>query len=320
MTTLRDLMATMQFSNFMPEGKLHRFLDHKGGKVGTIVSDAAILSERMGIYSGDYLSEWLTPKLAELGVSTFKDLRLPDNDPRRSLSDGHDYRLVVHTSDITREQLVRLPWDYPIYGHDSDAMDVVGAVRASMSIPFFFEPVKFTANAADVDLPAPDGRTIAQHYDGGTVTWVDGGMLRNFPIDAFDRADGDAPRWPTIGIKLNSLQTKFPADAACEHSIAEAIRCLKTMMNEWDVYSIDATTAGRTIFIDNGGLTATDFNLTPDQQNMLFLHGVRAATQFVIEMAQEKGIPRTAADSAALVRKRMNPPTTPESDQKEQAT
>jgi hypothetical protein len=26
----------------------------------------------------------------------------------------------------------------------------------------------------------------------------DGGMLMNVPISAFDRADGEAPRWPTI--------------------------------------------------------------------------------------------------------------------------
>ena len=304
MTKLKELMDSMQFSNFMPEGHLHRFLDHDGGKVGSLVADAAILSHRMGIYSGDYLAEWLTPKLADLGVRTFEDLRLPDDDPGRSLPDGHDYRLVVHTSDITRAQLVRLPWDCPLYGWDPGEMDVVGAVRASMSIPFFFEPVTFTAKRADVGLPAPDGHRVIQHYEGGTVTWVDGGMLRNFPIQAFDRIDGNPPRWPTIGIKLSSLTTEFPPTEACQHAMAEAVRCLRTMMNEWDSYAVDASTAGRTIFVDNGGLTATDFNLTTDQQAMLFLNGVEAATRFVIEMAEQRGVPRTGADAAALIRRR----------------
>ena len=26
------------------------------------------------------------------------------------------------------------------------------------------------------------------------------------------------------------------------------------MMSEWDAYSVDAATAGRTIFVDNGGI------------------------------------------------------------------
>ncbi len=311
MTELKKLMDSMDFTKFMPEGRLHSFLDHEGGKVGSLVADVAILSRRMGLYSGDYLGEWLTPKLAKLGVTNFGDLKLPDNDPKRSLPEGHDYRLVVHTSDITREQLARLPWDYPIYGYGPDEMDVVQAVRASMSIPFFFVPVRFETKPANVDVPAPGGGSIPQHYEGGTVTWVDGGMLRNFPIDAFDREDSEPPRWPTIGIKLSSLQTQFPVTSACEHTVAEGVRCLRTMMNEWDTYSVDATTAGRTIFIDNGGITATDFNLTPDQQNTLFLNGVKAATAFVIDMAAVRGVPRTGPEAAALFRSRRDQTTDP---------
>jgi NTE family protein len=220
---------------------------------------------------------------------------------------GHDYRLLVHTSDITRGQLVHLPWDYPLYGSESDPQDVVTAVRASMSIPFFFEPVTFSVQSADVSVPGPSGRPIAQHYEAGTVTWVDGGMLRNFPINAFDRADGAPPRWPTIGIKLSSLQTKFPATKGCESSLAVGLHCLHTLLNEWDAYAVDEATAARTIFVDNGGLTATEFELTQDQQDMLFLNGVQAATSFVVEMSEAGRVPRTAAEGFALARTRLPP-------------
>lgn len=309
MVRLKNFMDDMNFNNFMPEGAIHSFLDHRGGKVGTLVADAAILVRRMGLYSGDYLEQWLQPKLAELGCENFGDLRLPtegaDRDDQQSLPSGHDYRLVVHISDITREQLVRLPWDYPTYGfEDRDSMEVVPAVRASMSIPFFFEPVTFEAGPADVPVPSPDGRQVTQHYEGGTCTFTDGGMLRNFPIDAFDRVDGGPPRWPTIGIKLSSLQTQFPVTEACEHSIAVGVACLRTMMGEWDSYEVDAGTAGRTIFVDNGGLTATDFNLTKGQQDMLFMNGVSAATQFVIDMADAGGVPRTPSAAEALIARR----------------
>jgi NTE family protein len=310
MTTLRGYMDKMVFANFMREGRLHSFLDHEGGKIGSLIADAGILSERMGLYSGDYLEEWMAPILSDLGVRTFSDLRLAA-DPGQSVPSGHDYRLVVHTSDITRAQLVRLPWDYPLYGCDPDTMDVIEAVRASMSIPFFFEPVRFNAKETTVDdVPTPDGGFVRQHYAGGTVTWVDGGMLRNFPIHAFDRADGGNPRWPTIGIKLSSLQHEFPATEACEHSIAEGIRCLRTMMNEWDAYSVDATTAGRTVFVDNDGISATDFTLTSDQQTTLFINGARAATAFIIEMAQAHGVPRSGQDAANLIRARQSLATT----------
>jgi NTE family protein len=218
-----------------------------------------------------------------------------------SLPESRRYRLVVHTSDITRGELVQLPWDYNLYGLDADTEDVVAAVRASMSIPFFFEPVTVDTRPADVDIPAPGGGVVRQHFEGGTVTWVDGGMLRNFPIDAFQRVDGAPPRWPTIGIKLSSLQTTFPATRAAQSAFEVATGCLHTMMNEWDAYSVDATTAGRTIFVDNAGLSATDFNLTPAQQDELFLNGVDAATTFVIAMAGKGHVPRTAAEAQASV-------------------
>lgn len=170
-----------------------------------------------------------------------------------------------------------------------------------MSIPFFFEPVTVQAEAADADVPMPDGSSIRQHYEAGTVTWVDGGMLANFPISAFDRADGGPARWPTIGIKLSSLQTSFAATVASGTALSVAIRALHTMMNEWDRYDVDQLTAARTIFVDKAGLTATQFDLTQAQQDELFLNGVKAATRFIIEMSRAGGVPRDAEQAKKLV-------------------
>jgi NTE family protein len=122
--------------------------------------------------------DWLDGELEKAGVSTFANLALED--PGASLADYQCYSLVVHTSDLSRRALVRLPWDYRQYGKTANAERVVDAVRASMSIPFYFRPVDVqTAN--------------------GTVTWVDGGLLSNFPITVFDRTDGKQARWPTWG-------------------------------------------------------------------------------------------------------------------------
>jgi NTE family protein len=152
-----------------------------------------------------------------------------------------------------------------------------------------------------VDIPLPGGGSITTHYEPGTVTWVDGGMLRNFPIDAFARVDGAPPRWPTIGIKLSSLQTSYGAPKAATTAFHVARSCLSTMMNEWDAYNVDESTAARTIFVDNAGLTATDFDLTTAQQDQLFLNGVDAATAFVIEMGGRGGVPRSAQQARAFL-------------------
>jgi NTE family protein len=306
MRALQGYLNNLSFTDFMqPKGKLHEFMDHHFGNAGEKVAEAAVLTHRMGVYDGDFLVTWLRPILQKHGVRTFADLRITHaDDPGMSLPENRRYRLVVHTSDITRSQLVRLPWDYALYGVRPDAQNVVDAVRASMSIPFFFEPVKFDALPADVDVPNPSGGTVRVHHEGGTVTWVDGGMLRNFPIDAFDREDGAPPRWPTIGVKLSALQTEYPVTTAASSTFLEARGCLHTMMSEWDTTSVDAATAGRTIFVDNGGIGTTDFDLSQDQRNELFLNGVRAATAFVIEMGARGHVPRSADEARQLMRER----------------
>ena len=294
---LRTYLGQLEFAKFMPESALHRWFDHQGGAL-EMIGDAAILTHRIGLYTGDYLAEWLHPILDGLGVRTFADLKITQSDdPGMSLPPNKRYRLLVHTSDLTRGELVQLPWDYGYYGLPADQEEVVRAVRASMSIPFFFEPVMVEANETEVDVAMPDGRVIKQHYDAGSVTWTDGGMLRNFPIGAFDRVDGQPARWPTIGVKLSSLQMNFGPTAASTSAVGVGIRALHTMMNEWDRYNVEATTAARTIFVANAGLTATQFDLTTDQQNELFINGVRSATQFVIEMSHAGGVPRSASQA-----------------------
>ena len=132
-----------------------------------------------GIFEGEYLRTWLGGLLAERGVRTFGDLA---DEAATRIEDR--YPLVVMATDITRGELIRLPWDYERYGHDPDEQLVVDAVRASMAIPIFYEPAR---------LRAADGRVS---------TLVDGGVLSNFPIDVFDRVDGREPRWPTFGVTL----------------------------------------------------------------------------------------------------------------------
>jgi len=303
MTVISDYLGQLQFDNFLREGHLRHLADEMHMAK---LADAASLMTHMGLYSGDYLAEWLTPILKGLGVSTFADLRITD-DPGMSLPPGHQYRLVVHTSDISRGELVHLPWDFDYYGVDGSTQDVVAAVRASMSIPFFFEPVKFSAQPAKVTVPQPDGTSIEQTYPGGEVTWVDGGMLANFPIDAFDRVDNGPPRWPTIGIKLSAQPLEMAKDVPAGNTLAEALRCLQTMLNEWDRYHVDQTTADRTIFVDNRvttvvngqpsqtAISATDFHLTAELQHQLFLNGATAATNFVVAKAAAGGLLHPAA-------------------------
>ena len=256
MSTLESIMRSVDYAKFQDEDPLERLTGPPG--------EIAALLLHMGIAKGDYLVEWLGNVLADLGVHTFADLAINEgDDPGTGLPADQRFRLVAHTSDISRGALVRLPWDYPHYDQDPAKMRVVDAVRASMSIPFFFRPVTFTT---------PHGK----------VTWVDGGMLSNFPITVFDRTDGKPSRWPTWGVKLSARPASTQVDHPADNDFELAISCLKTLFAGWDRYHLDdEKVTARTIFVDTGTVSAINFAITPAEQAQLFASGQAAATSFL---------------------------------------
>jgi NTE family protein len=258
LSMLNDILATVEYTKFMNAGRL------------VSVKNLVL---HMGLYDGEYLVTWLGDALRQIGVTEFGQLRLDDPGADASLTDAQRYSLVVHTADITRGRCVRLPWDYPVYGMpDIDQLPIVDAVRASMAIPFFFEPVRFTAPAATVD----DVR-----YERADITWVDGGMLSNFPVEVFDRSDGVASRWGTLGIKLSAKQTTVTAERDVDNVLSESVACLHTLMDNADRYYVTPDKAARTIFVDNAGRKATDFHLSRDDQATLYANGRTAAATWI---------------------------------------
>ena len=230
------------------------------GKLTGPLGEGAELLLHEGMHSSDYLEEWLGPELEKAGVTTFEQLRI--HDPGSSLQPYQSYSLVVHVSDLTRGVLVRLPWDYGQYGVKADEQRVVDAVRASMSIPFYFRPVQM-------------------HTDRGTATWVDGGLLSNFPITAFDRTDGQQGRWPTWGVKLSGVP-KDSSDRPVRTALGMAVKCLETLTGDWNRYRLDEEGVNsRTIYVNTDGVSATDFSLRSSTRERLYQSGQEAARAFL---------------------------------------
>ena len=247
-----DIARGLEYARLRDRGKVGRVLAKVG--LGSVV-DGLSLAFEDGVFEGEYLHGWLTHTLAELGVRKFGDLRLDD--------DPHGYRLVVMASDVSRQRLVRLPWDYADYGLDPDEQLVADAVRASTSIPFFFEPV-------------------TMRTPRGVSTLVDGGVLSNFPVTIFDRADGKQPRWPTFGIRLSASERDLPHTQPVAGPVSLALAVAEAMMEACDARHIDEpVNLARSIFIDTLGVSAVDFGITEEQQAQLLAAGEKAATRFL---------------------------------------
>lgn len=251
---LVEVMRQLDYRQFRDETPL----DHLG-----VVGKGTELLVGRGIYKGDFLVHWLDGQLKEIGVETFGDLKIADrDDPGTGLRAEQRYRLVVMTSDISRGQLVRLPWDCGRYGIDADLYRIVDAVRASMSIPFFFKP------------------SVLRGKHGESATVVDGGMLSNFPIECFDRPDGQS-RWPTFGVKLSARPAATVRAMATDNTFELGIACLQTLLGAHDQYHLDSENVSqRTIFVDTLGVSGTNFDIDRATQDQLYANGAKAATDF----------------------------------------
>lgn len=258
---MTEIMTTLDYRRFADRSLLDRV--PIGGPLLSLVTDD-------GVFEGDHLREWLGNLLVdECGVESFGDLAI--DDPDSSLPPEHRFRLVVTATDVTRGELVYFPWDYEgTYGLDPANQLVVDAVRASMSIPFFYEPAKLVAS------------------DGTTSTLVDGGVLSNFPIDLFDRTDGRAPRWPTFGIKLLPIlpleaDKLLPIAGLFKHGpvALAADLAMTAIVGRDQAHLAKPWVKARTMQVDADGINPIDFGLSRAQANALFANGQAAATQFL---------------------------------------
>ncbi len=178
-----------------------------------------ILKDKLGLNPGNDFKDWITGELAKVGIKTLEDLQklrseLPEG--FHFVGDGSEVkdvipRLAVITSDITTHTKVVFPDMAGLYWKDAEKVSPADLVRASMSIPFFFEPfqVQGLPNAGN----SQDQNWIDQaSYVGEvprSVKFVDGGMLSNFPINVFHRADGGVPRMPTFGARLSTYRQTY---------------------------------------------------------------------------------------------------------------
>ncbi len=155
--------------------------------LGTATGEVIEVLRDRGLHSGQYFLNWISKLLQDKGKTTFGHFR-----DAEAAGTNREYRLQVIASDLTDHSMLVLPRDATKLGIAPDDLPVAEAVRMSMSIPIFFDPV--------IRENPKDGR---RHMI------VDGGMLSNYPIWLFD-AEGKEPRFPTFGMLLVAPNQEDP--------------------------------------------------------------------------------------------------------------
>ncbi len=249
-----------------------------------------ILKKKLGINPGSNFEDWITSELKKAGVVTLKDL----NELRQKLPEGLvnvldasnsaiAAKVAIITSEITTHTKAEFPRMAELYWKDVSSVSPAKFVRASMSIPFFFEPFELN------DLPGagtsnhPRWDQYAKYFGPvpDSVKFVDGGLLSNFPIDVFHRKDSQVPRMPTFGVRLSTYRDDFSKTASV---MGMSSAMISTMRQIYDYdFLLRNPDFSRLICRIDADLKFNwlNFNMKPEDQVALFNLGAMKAMNFI---------------------------------------
>lgn len=196
-----------------------------------------------GFCRGDYFKKWYGDILEELTGD--RNITLG----QRATKYGG--RLAVSVTNIDQRES-------EIMDHNTNPdLPILLLVRASMSIPIIFVPVRI-----------------------GKSLYVDGGVLNNFPIRAFheNTSSGDTLEEGTLGLLLQTKKELIiPAVSGFSSYIKAILSCYFTQLQKMH---LDEQDWKNTIKINCGNISSIDFCITHEDRDGLISAGKAAVEKF----------------------------------------
>jgi len=256
-----------EMADIISSTRFRRFNDGRFFFIGGIVR----LSKRYGWYRGQRFTRWLESLMLDKGIN-------PDITFREWHNSGRKDLYLVATCLNRQRMLVLSHETYP-------DMKVVDAVRASMSIPLYFQAV-FVDSTGTVFQK--------QNKDNTLDVLVDGGIVGNYPIAIFDtlRTDSDGKGYrlackQTLGIRIdspdqiaNDQQSRQLAHYPI-HNLPDYISAFYTLVLE-SLNRNELTDADwqRTISVSSAGIGPKVRRLTQEEKQRLIGSGREGAMEY----------------------------------------
>ena len=255
-TSAGSIVAALIALGYSPEEMqlLMLDLDFKQFEDGSVLGGPRRFFQKFGWFKGDYFLEWMQCRVKEQTGNpdaTFADL----HKDRSKFKD-----LFVLSTDLSRRRSQVFSFD------TSPNLPVAQAVRASMSIPLFFE-----AFYIDDDLFGETG----QKQD----LFVDGGVLDNYPIELFDQ-NGVNPQ--TLGLFLYDQGAPVNPDYKIDSFPEYARNLFEALLDvQVNAFNNNPNDQKRTIKINDLGVGTTEFNLSNEMKCKLIQQGVIDACKYL---------------------------------------
>jgi predicted acylesterase/phospholipase RssA len=240
--------------------------------------------------------------------------KLNDAKPMAGLTkyDPDEPSLALITTEIATENKVVFPKMWKLFyadaaQTDSTKLHPADFVRASMSIPIFFEPFRVKNVPKCEERKTEWDKFLPKNQESiSEAVFVDGGAISNFPINVFNPNRATIPRLPVFGARLLSDAPAKTRSVTTLGGIAGSI--ISTIRGNYDKdflithpqYELSVTE------IDVHQFNWINFNMPDSDQVNLFKCGADAAAKFLADFDWELYKAKTHAlnigVSAATVR------------------
>ncbi len=254
-----------------------------------------------GINPGNFFYDWIKQQLIANGVRTVTDLNqkattIPELHLRTDNPEGVESLKADVTfiaSELVTKNKIQFPEMCYLFREKAniDSLQPAGFIRASMSIPVFFESYMIN------DIPCTSDEikkawmdTMNEPDPPSTARFVDGGILSNFPINIFYNPKVITPRLPSFGIDLDDTKPENTEKNAAAWSLLGYFgRMFNTIRYYYDKdfllkNKVYENGIGKILLCDYNWL---NFFLTDKDKIDMFVLGAKAATKFLIEFDWE---------------------------------
>lgn len=254
-----------------------------------------------GINPGDYFYDWIKKQLIDNGVKTVTDLNNKASAPAPGLHlrqpnpeelNGLQGDVTFITSELVTQNKIQFPEMWSLFKKNIDELQPAGFIRASMSIPVFFE--SYFIN----DIPCTDSGIKKEWMDRfgeeeppSTARFVDGGILSNFPINLFYNPKVIMPRLPSLGIDLDDSTPGNKGKQAESWSLMGYFGRMFNTIRAY--YDKDFLLKNKVYKKGIGTIPLSEYNwlnffLTPEDKINMFVKGAQAAKDFLINFNWEE--------------------------------
>jgi len=254
-----------------------------------------------GINPGNYFYDWIKNQLLVNGVKTVTDLNnkataaipgLHLRVPNQEGLNGLEGDVTFIASELVTQNKIQFPAMWSLFRKNIDELQPAGFIRASMSIPIFFESY-FIDNipSADEQIKTNWMDTFGEEVVPDIARFVDGAILSNFPVSLFYNPKVLIPRLPSFGIDLDDTDY---ADKTINAENWTLFGYFGRIFNTAkDYYDKDFLLKNKVYKKGIGTIYLAEYNwlnffLTSQDKINLFIKGAEAATEFLTNFNWEE--------------------------------